>query len=860
MSAAQTLRQRFRVALLLVPALLIGILATRGEDVLAHYYTSNGFTTMASVDSLNLRQGESTTVRVDVGSERRRAVLIDVEIYNSTSRFSQQYWDSQVFNASTWKKYSVNVTLPANAAIGTYTVKIGVFEAGWKQFLHWNDSAIQFNVARSSSSIPPVTTVPATTVPGTTAPATTAPAPATTAPATTSPVTTFPATTAPATTVPSVPVSGVFTDNFNDLSKWSQLANWFTMDQAGKNPNSTATSTNGMLRIVAADQNYGDASVRSNTRYALQSGTTVIKLDVDLGAGAQPFTGFPLGYPFVTLTTLPYGTATMFSDNGKGPTPENGVMIQFRNNCRVQWGPPTVLAFANHAESAPIGAACDNSPAYQFGKLNRVELRYANGTLSIWASDFSNDGATFGPLKHIEDYSVSLPATGYVNLGVHNHASMKYADPVNTVPSVNALFDNVSYPAAGTARSYRDGAGVDTTGATNAYVVFSAYAMAASNPTITVNGHAHPFTPTGSVSKSYAESVQIPVTDLTSGNNNIAITGFDKTANVDLVITGGGAPALLVSPSAPVTSPTTAPATSAPPTTTPATTLPPTSAPPITTPPPTTTAPTVSSGGFFENFATEAGKGRFDYQLHTSMNGGLPTAIASSFMGEHDDSCNSPTTYRAISGGQVAPTFIDVSNSQLIWYCAPGNDPAKGHMMTALDTTDIASLSFSPKQTFNNVTKVCWKQNMNDLGEAKWVNVFVVPAADVTRHGGNLNYAAATGLAFGGFTQLLPAGAYDFTWLRGTTLVNGAEMMWASNAHGIATSSPPRFQICIQDSGRTLVIQRPDGTTDTINTGQTFPTGSVKVILQDASYNPTKHNGTADHLTWHWDDITVDAG
>ena len=54
--------------------------------------------------------------------------------------------------------------------------------------------------------------------------------------------------------------------------------------------------------------------------------------------------------------------------------------------------------------------------------------------------------------------------------------------------------------------------------------------------------------------------------------------------------------------------------------------------------------------------------------------------------------------------------------------------------MTALDTGSIATLSFSPKQTFNNVTRVCWDQNMNNLGEGKWINVFVVPAADVAAH------------------------------------------------------------------------------------------------------------------------------
>ena len=54
-----------------------------------------------------------------------------------------------------------------------------------------------------------------------------------------------------------------------------------------------------------------------------------------------------------------------------------------------------------------------------------------------------------------------------------------------------------------------------------------------------------------------------------------------------------------------------------------------------------------------------------------------------------------------------------------------------------------------------------------------------------------------------------------------------------------------------------MVINRPDGTTDTRAIGTTFPTGAVKVIFQDASYNPTKHNGYSDRLSWHWDNISV---
>ncbi|MET0326658.1 MAG: hypothetical protein ABW219_15685, partial [Ilumatobacteraceae bacterium] len=135
---------------------------------------------------------------------------------------------------------------------------------------------------------------------------------------------------------------------------------------------------------------------------------------------------------------------------------------------------------------------------------------------------------------------------------------------------------------------------------------------------------------------------------------------------------------------------------------------------------------------FFEDFQTAAGVDRFDFQLHTTREGAAP-----SFSGEHNEACAGPDTFRTIRGGQVAPTQVDVSNSQLVWYCAPAG-PSSGHFMTAVDTTGIATLSFSPAQTFTNVRKVCWDQNMNNLGEAKWMNFFVAPASDVAAHGGNL--------------------------------------------------------------------------------------------------------------------------
>jgi hypothetical protein len=287
--------------------------------------------------------------------------------------------------------------------------------------------------------------------------------------------------------------------------------------------------------------------------------------------------------------------------------------------------------------------------------------------------------------------------------------------------------------------------------------------------------------------------------------------------------------------------------------------------------PGTIVRPPVSAGPngvqFSEDFTTDQ-RARFDWRLQTTTE--PPTG---DFLGEHDMSmpCGSPTTYRTVRQPVLewgnTHTNVDVTDSDLIWWCAPGNDTAKGHMMTALDTGSIATLSFSPKQTFNNVTRVCWDQNMSNLGEGKWVNVFVVPAADVAAHGGDLAYVDGVGIPFGGIPMRLPPGAFDFDWIRGS--INGHTIgadgsynkvleQWKSySPGGIATESASRYTICLNSGAGVVTLERPDGTFDTYPLGASFPTGEVRVIWQDASYNPTKHNGADTALTWHWDNFQI---
>ncbi len=65
-------------------------------------------------------------------------------------------------------------------------------------------------------------------------------------------------------------------------------------------------------------------------------------------------------------------------------------------------------------------------------------------------------------------------------------------------------------------------------------------------------------------------------------------------------------------------------------------------------------------------------------------------------------------------------TVNQLDFSQLFWHCAPGGDPAKGHLMTGVDTFGYNIAWFSPKPYFTGVSKVCWDINETRCRRRKW--------------------------------------------------------------------------------------------------------------------------------------------
>ena len=223
---------------------------------------------------------------------------------------------------------------------------------------------------------------------------------------------------------------------------------------------------------------------------------------------------------------------------------------------------------------------------------------------------------------------------------------------------------------------------------------------------------------------------------------------------------------------------------------------------------------------------------------------------------------------------------VNVSDhDNLFWWCAPGGAPT-GHVMTGLNTSGYSLVNFSPKQSFTNVRQVCWDMSLADLGGGKWANVVLVPEATYLSHPNTnpsrvddgegpyrLDYVtpdftdperswrlqhprSRLGRRCGGRRQAVP---WDDTDLP------GRHRNWRTTATSwtAGADESTRYKHCFRDNRNgtlTYTQQRATGL-HTVTTNGSFPTGPVRVLFQDDTYDADKHGGTG-RYTWHWDNIT----
>jgi hypothetical protein len=204
------------------------------------------------------------------------------------------------------------------------------------------------------------------------------------------------------------------------------------------------------------------------------------------------------------------------------------------------------------------------------------------------------------------------------------------------------------------------------------------------------------------------------------------------------------------------------------------------------------------------------------------------------------------------------------NREELFWWCAPGGDAAKGHLMTSLNTVQYGIASFTPNQVLRDVHQVCWDQNLTDLGGGKWTNMIVVPEAIYEANAPRLDYTTP------GFNVDNAPGDFNLQrfdiWglkvFRGTIgLFRGDDFLWQSqDVWTSGQDKATRFQHCVTENTNgtvTITQQRTTGLKTWTVQGQ-IPDGPVHVIFQDDNYDPPKRDGyNPNNNTWHWDNILI---
>jgi len=296
---------------------------------------------------------------------------------------------------------------------------------------------------------------------------------------------------------------------------------------------------------------------------------------------------------------------------------------------------------------------------------------------------------------------------------------------------------------------------------------------------------------------------------------------------------------------------------------------------------------------FSEDFADPSSfAARFDHGWSGEVAAGLLFGDnANDWSGDHDMSCGDPNaSHRTIhvtpgpgEPGVAGSSVRDVE--QAFYPCLPGGDPAKGHVMTSVNTEGYVTAWFSPKQTFTNVHRVCWDQNLTDLGGGKWTQVVFLTAGEAARLQGGKPDLGFTSPEFQGPAgPSTPQGAARY----GVKLFDGGAQSWAipsnldpdspsqvnwfniaSGGPGVATTGDkaPRYQQCVtdQDNGTlSWTRQGPNGTVTGTSRGQ-IPNEPIRVVFEDDNYNPDKHfsndapkaRDSSGLYTWHWDNIQI---
>lgn len=274
---------------------------------------------------------------------------------------------------------------------------------------------------------------------------------------------------------------------------------------------------------------------------------------------------------------------------------------------------------------------------------------------------------------------------------------------------------------------------------------------------------------------------------------------------------------------------------------------------------------------YINTFDTAASLDGLDFYVANGRDAG--SEPPTSWPGDHAAGapCGGPLTNRTVNWPDrpVGPDGVQRSTSagEAAYWCAPGG-VATGHLMTAFLTHGYAHLDFSPKERFVDVRKVCWDQNVTNLGNRKWTQVTIAPTTMTDPVAPRLDFTYP-GFRIGGPASWGLGLEYD-AFMFASTQGNAEAFTGDSRIHGsgyendqTVSDKAKRVTTCLTDlrNGEIEVSQQrvDDSVTVTVLPGE-FPVGESRVIFQDVSYNPDKAESpptVSNPYTWHWDNLFV---
>jgi hypothetical protein len=182
------------------------------------------------------------------------------------------------------------------------------------------------------------------------------------------------------------------------------------------------------LLLATAAQNYGQNGFRIKQPFDFEGRTGKIVFD----ASCDPF-GPLFAWVSIAVTEEPIsmpGYAIRGNDEGS-IIPRNAVEVHFANaGGDSEVTVRHVHVFRNYADTAYEAPSSLPHATRKWGKLNRYEVLLSQTSIEVRVSPYSEDGTTFEAPTLIHTQAISLPfSRGYVHLGLHNHATLKYTQP-----------------------------------------------------------------------------------------------------------------------------------------------------------------------------------------------------------------------------------------------------------------------------------------------------------------------------------------------------------------------------------------------------------------------------------------------